>query len=123
MFWGVSRAHENGSATARLRKTDSVPALDWHFHRLAQREPHLAFWHAGGQRLVTRTVAELVDDKVSQQRPAVLFSELSGHGPSEFARTHRDSIKRLARIRSVARSLLACSSAVAAARTAARTNA
>ncbi|GAB3612169.1 hypothetical protein GCM10027415_05090 [Humibacter ginsengisoli] len=69
-----------------------MPAFDRDLHRLAQGEPYVALRHTVGERLIRRAVSKAVDHEVAKQSPAVLFAELGRHGPSEFARSHRDSI-------------------------------
>lgn len=81
------------SAPPRVGESDTVPSLSGNFHRIAQSDPDVTFGDAGGQRLVSGSVPEPVEHEIAKKGSPVLVAELGGHRPSEFTRSHRDSIR------------------------------
>src|SRR5205085_3147385 len=83
-----SRARRRVAELADGGATPAVPALARDAGGLAQRRPDLAGTQPGGDGLLGRAAAELVDDELPDECAPVRVPELLGDGELELAPTH-----------------------------------
>lgn len=72
---------------AQFAPTDAVPSLEGDVRLHAQRQPHVARWDAGIQRLGRRAITEGGKNEVRDQRRTAP-AEFVGDGAIEFTATH-----------------------------------
>src|SRR6187431_30223 len=82
-----TRAVTDSSASTGLQSPGAVAPLGWDIGRIAQRQPDLARFQAGRQRLRGRAVTQLGQEEIGDQRVSTR-AELILHGAVELTASH-----------------------------------